>query len=342
MSSSLLRDLADERMKRREARLRQLQRERDEREAAIFARAPRLGEIKHELVQIGLDLARIALRLPGRLGLDATALNARGRALMEERRILLQSYRIDPNDLEVHWGCPACQDSGWIKPVIDPGQDTVAPPAKCHCLIREEIEDLYRFSGLTRPMQDQVFERFDLNVYPPEVREDNAFIRDRCLQFARDVVAGREVDNLLLMGDVGRGKTFLATAIANHVLQQHKVAVYFTFPEFLDLLRRRRWDNEDEDGGAGMRRLLESDLLILDDLGAEKLTEFVGQELFNVLNQRINQRKPLVVSTNLAFGDLEECYGRRISSRLIGTSEVLRLEGDDVRLVIRRRRAAGG
>lgn len=341
-SSSLIRSLADERARRREVRLRQLQQERDEREAVILARIPRLAEIKQELTQIGLDLARAALRLPGRPGVDVEHLTARGAALVAERAQLLARVGIDPDELNVRWDCPVCENTGWVKPVITPDQDTVPPPVKCRCLLREEMEDLYRFSGLSRPMQDQTFARFDLGVYPPEARDVNRLARDHCLRFAQAVVAGAETDNLLIMGDVGLGKTFLATAIANYVIQHHKIAVYFTFPEFLDLLRRQRWETDEEDRTAAMRRLLDSDLLILDDLGAEKLTEFVGQELFNVLNQRINQRKPLVVSTNLEFGDLDEYYGRRISSRLIGTSEALRLEGQDVRLVMRRRRAAGG
>lgn len=339
--SSLLRNLTDERAKRREARLRQLHQERDQREATILAAIPRLAAIKQELAQVGLDLARLALRLSGRLGLDLAALHARGQLLTEERAALLRKHGIDSSQLEVAWDCPICENTGWVKPVLVPGQDTVPHSQKCHCLIQEEIQDLYRFSGLTVPMQSQSFDRFDLNVYPSEYRENNKVVLNVCRRFARGLVEGQEVDNLLLMGDVGRGKTFLATAIANYLVQHHKTAVYFTFPEFLDLLRRQHRDSAEENYGSNIRRLLESDLLILDDLGAEKLTEFVGQEFFNVLNQRINLRKPLVISTNLQLRDLEETYRGRIYSRLVGTSDVLMLKGDDVRLVTRYRSRRG-
>lgn len=334
---SMFGNLSAERIRRREERRRRRQEERDQREAAIFARIPRLAEIKAEMAALGLQLARQALRLrPG----DGEELVARGQALSRERAELLHRHGIDPAELEVHWDCPDCQDTGWIQPRVEPGQDVTTLPRKCHCLLQEEIEDLYRVSGLTKPMQEQTFDRFDLTLYPPAVQGYMEDILTRCREFAQGIIAGEKVTNLLLMGGVGLGKTFLATAIANEVLVHHKVAVYFTFPELVDVLRRQRLE-DDEAGRWGMQRLLESDLLILDDLGAEKPTDFVAEQLFNVLNYRINRQLPWVISTNLTPDDLGEVYGDRIHSRLIGLSDVLILRGNDVRLELLERRLAG-
>jgi DNA replication protein DnaC len=331
-----LRDLASERMRRRELRIRQLIQERDAREAAIFARIPRLREIKEIQAEIGLDLARLMLKVPTRFQMTFEQLKAWSQELRAERDALLAQHRIDPSELEVHWDCPDCKNTGWLEPQqVEP--DKVLPPRKCRCLIQEEIDDLYRASGLTGPLRQQTFDRFDLTLYPEEDRPYMARVRDYCRQFASRVIAGEQPESLLLMGDVGRGKTFLSSAIANMVLEAQRTVVYFTFSEFIDLARLHKLD-DDEEYRVGLQRLLDADLIILDDLGAEKVTEFVGQELFNLINYRMNRSRPMVVSTNLTPSEIEEAYGQRIASRLLNGFDALLLKGEDVRSVLKRRR----
>jgi len=331
------RNFANERARRRETRLRQLEQERDAREAAIFARVPRLGEIKVVQQDIGLDLARLMLRMPTRFGKSFEDLKTWSQALSAERDTLLKRAGIDPNDLEIRWDCPDCKNSGWL-PVEEVDKDTVRPPRKCHCLIQEEIADLYESAGLTGPLREQTFDRFDLTLHPPDAQRNMAKCLQYCRQYADAVAAGTQQESLLLMGDVGRGKTFLASAIANVAVQAKHTVVYFTFSEFLDLVRMYKFD-EDTNYRDGMQRLLDADLIILDDLGAEKITPFAGQELFNVINHRMNRRLPIVVSTNLTVGELEETYGVRIASRLLNGFEVWPLVGNDVRRELRNRRA---
>ncbi|MBY6274523.1 MAG: DNA replication protein DnaC, partial [Bacillaceae bacterium] len=66
-------------------------------------------------------------------------------------------------------------------------------------------------------------------------------------------------------------------------------------------------------------------------------TEFVAQELFNLINLRLNRQMPMVVSTNLRASELFDTYGERIASRLLYGFEALTLEGEDVRRVLRLR-----
>jgi DNA replication protein DnaC len=331
-----LRSLASERQRRRELRIRQLMDERNAREAAILARVPRLAEIQALQGEIGLDLARLVLRVPTKFGKTFEELQAWSLALSAEREALLRQHGIDPHELEVHWDCPDCKNTGWL-PAEQVGPDTVLPPRKCHCLIQEEIDDLYRAAGLTGALRDQTFERFDLTVYPAEDQEYMAQVLSFCQEYARGVAEGRQRDSLLLVGDVGRGKTFLSSAIANVAVAAKRTVVYFTFAEFLDLIRLNKFE-DDEAYREGVQRLLDADLIILDDLGAEKVTEFVGQELFTIINHRINRRLPMVVSTNLMPAELEDAYGPRIASRLLNGFRTVQLRGEDVRYVLKRRR----
>jgi DNA replication protein DnaC len=328
--------LASERARRRENRIRQLEQDRNLREARIFERVPRLGEIKAIQSDIGLDLARLVLRVPTRFGKGFAELKSWSEALSAERLACLQTYGLDPAELEVQWDCPTCKNTGWLQP--EEAEDhTVRPSRKCHCLLQEEIDDLYRVSGLTGPLRTQTFAHFDLTVYPSQQRDYMSRVLDSAKTYAQRVSAGTQEESLLLMGEVGRGKTYLATAIASAAVDAKRSVVYFTFSEFLDLVRLHKFDDH-EGYREGVQRLLESDLIVLDDLGAEKVTEFVGQELFNMINYRMNRRKPMVVSTNLTPGEIEDLYGARIASRLVYGFELWMLKGDDIREVLVRRR----
>jgi DNA replication protein DnaC len=338
--NSFLANLASDRAKRREARIRQLQQERDAREQALFARFPRLTEIKATLAEISLDMARIALGLPARLQKDPGALRQLAGALQGERLRILAAAGISPRELEIHWDCSDCQNTGWL-PAEQVDGDRVLPQQKCHCLQQEEIDDLYRISGLTQPMRRHTFDSFDRTVYPEAVRAEAEAVRAACEQFADAVIDGRETLNLLLMGDVGRGKTFLCTCVANRLLATRRTVVYLTFLEFLDLTRKVRFESAEE-GEDALRLLLEADLLILDDLGAEKVSEFVLQELFRVINTRMNRGVPFVISTNLDAEELQATYTARIFSRLAGSCRVCQLEGDDIRGVLAVRRMSAG
>ncbi|HYF90628.1 MAG TPA: ATP-binding protein [Symbiobacteriaceae bacterium] len=328
--------MTSERQRRREARIRQLEQERDAREREIFARVPELAWIKDLQAEIGLDLARLLLKTRTKFGKSFEELKAWSLELSAQRDSMFLQHKIDPADLEMHWDCPDCQNTGWL-PAEPAGPDTVLPPKKCRCLIQEEFDDLYRASGLVGPMREQTFAKFETTVYPAQDRDYMAKLMRYCKQFAESVTRGEAVESLLLMGDVGRGKTFLSSAIANVVVSARKTVVYLTFSEFLDLVRMHKFD-DDEVYQEGVQRLMDVDLLILDDLGAEKVTEFVAQELFTIINHRMNRKAPMVASTNLGPAELEETYGSRIASRLLNGFDACLLKGQDVRKVLRERR----
>lgn len=323
-------------MRQREARIRQLQQERDTRESGMMARIPRLAEIRTIQSEIGLDLARLMLGRPTQFGKSFDELQSWSKELSGEREALLNAHGYSMQDLEVWWDCPFCQNTGWL-PAEVTEKGTVLPQQKCQCLRREELEDLYRFAGLTGPLREQTFERFDLTVYPPEDRRYMESVARFCKEFAAGVVRGSQEESLLLVGNVGLGKTYLASAVGNAVLEAGKTVVYLTFSEFLDLIRLHKFDDQ-EAYMAGLQRLYDADLIILDDLGAEKVTEFAAQELFSLINARMNRRRPMVVSSNLEPESFEETYGARIASRLLNGFEVCPLRGEDVRRVLRHRR----
>lgn len=140
---------------------------------------------------------------------------------------------------------------------------------------------------------------------------------------------------LLLAGPVGVGKTHLAVSIVNAHLRQNRSAVFALVPALIDDLRAaQRTDKELE-----LRRLLErAALLVLDDLGKERLTPFAAEQLFKIIDARLAAKRQTIVTTNIADPDklaerLGSDHGRAIVSRLAELCEWVALTGDDRRLL---------
>lgn len=335
--------MAAAREKRRQERRDRALSERDERRAALYARFPRLREIAEERARAGREIVRLALAATaGTAAVAGTGqLEQRMRALAAEERALLAQNKLPPDALEVRWTCQKCQDTGWLQDG-DPTGSTLPPAQKCSCRLEEEVEGLYHASNIRGPQRAFTFAAHNASLWTgPEDRAVAGELFSRCRAFAAGVVAGTQRESLVLMGDVGRGKTFFASAIANAVLQAHKLALYFTFAEFLQFARASKFEGEEYQ--IWQETLQAADVAILDDLGTEVVTDFVKAELFNVLNARLGSGKPMVVCTNLTVAQIGDAYATRIASRLIGAAEILQIAGPDLREVLRRRaqRSAG-
>jgi DNA replication protein DnaC len=124
--------------------------------------------------------------------------------------------------------------------------------------------------------------------------------------------AGR---GLWLVGDVGTGKTTLAMIVSKAALDAGRTVAIYSLPRLLNVIRRTI------DSEAGMLdyldRLTAVDLLHIDDLGAEKTTEWVLEQLYSIVNARYEAEKAIVATTNLMPDELAEQIGARTVSRLV-------------------------
>ncbi len=155
--------------------------------------------------------------------------------------------------------------------------------------------------------------------------------KDACLTYSRNPHG-----NLLLLGSVGSGKTHLAAAIANERLAMGKPAVFVVVPELLNYLRQSFQKDADSTYDVRSAELMECGLLILDDLGAEKATPWVAEQLYLLFNHRYNAALPTVVTSNCSPARLEAALDERVISRLLsgvrgGGCRILELEAGDYR-----------
>ncbi|MEX0620095.1 MAG: ATP-binding protein [Solirubrobacterales bacterium] len=221
--------------------------------------------------------------------------------------------------------CPfaKCDGSGWI---LD--DDDLA--YKCDCLeprlarargvgINSVIPARYRGVSFDRPPINDI----DSVVV-------NA-IRDWVDDLDGNLAAGRGV---WLMGDTGTGKTSLAMLVSKQILKRGRTAAIYSLPKLLGRIRST-YDNDpgDESYADFFERLCEVDMLHLEDLGTEKRTEWVLEQLYALINERYERQKSVMVTTNFDQAELEEQLGDRIVSRLVEIcGDPLPLYGTDNRM----------
>ena len=295
---------------------------------AAYAAFPQLQELDRQLSQTGIAAAKAAISG----GQDAQqlihTLQSRNQQIQEERAALLRQAGMPDNFLKIHYTCPKCEDTGYI------GQK------QCTCLKELLQKYAYEKLGENGNIQECRFDNFSLSYYPNESRapygknprREMELIFSACKQYASNFSLASE--SLLLLGGTGLGKTHLSLAIAREVTRNGFGVVYVSSQRLLDKLQQQQFsrhaDQEDYQSIA-----LACDLLIVDDLGAEFSTNFTVSALYSVVNSRINERRPTIISTNLDENTLRERYGDRILSRLLCTYRPYHFCGDDVRMIKR-------
>lgn len=132
--------------------------------------------------------------------------------------------------------------------------------------------------------------------------------------------------NLVLLGPTGAGKTYAAVAAVRADHYSCLSTAFYSVPRLLfDLRPGSPVSDRTADVALG------SDRLILDDVGAERDTDWTHEQLWLVVNERRNAQSPIVATSNLSVATLAERLGDRIASRLLGGSTIVLVSGEDRR-----------
>ncbi len=138
-----------------------------------------------------------------------------------------------------------------------------------------------------------------------------------------------------LLGILVYGKTFMSNCIARELLKKGKTVLYQTAPVLLESVIDYKLNKHRNYSDNILDSILETDLLIIDDLGTESLNSMKLSELFNIINTRIlnlNQKiTKTIISTNLNINDIFSNYEERIGSRIVGYYDIYCFFGDDLR-----------
>lgn len=190
-------------------------------------------------------------------------------------------------------------------------------------LLHERLERL----GLPPRFWDRTFE-----AYRPYNRSLERALEE-CRHFVSVIKRGGEPESLLLAGAWGTGKTHLAaaTAIGLADVFQDKAAAHLRFEVTPKLLAMARASIKRSANDNPIETAMRIPVLILDDVGAEKVTEWVREQLFLLVNERYNYRRPTLVTTNCSMEELEDRIGQASVSRIMEMCQGVALEGEDWR-----------
>jgi len=231
-------------------------------------------------------------------------------ALQREREALVRMY-FEEGFLDDSPICDRCGGSGYVGSQM------------CECLAelcRQEQKKELTFLNVGR----ETFEQFRLDYYPDRI--DSKFgvnvrtVMEKTYQTCRRYAYGftERSGNLLFSGDTGLGKTFLSACIARTVADNGHSVVYESAGKLFSTLERARFEGSEENRKAAEKYSI-CELLIVDDLGTELPGQFVTSALYTLVNDRLLEGKPTIISTNLNEEDFSRRYSPQIASRLRGS-----------------------
>ena len=287
----------------------------------IYTRLPRLREIDRAMRQSISKAVSAAFRR----GSDPTeairAIKEENLALQREREWILEANDLDEAALEPSVICPKCGGSGYTGAVM------------CECLQelcrQEQKKELSSLLG-----GKESFDAFRLEYYPVEIdpsfgvspRQLMQLNFQECRRYAREF--SRRSPSLLFTGGPGLGKTYLSACIARTVADSGFSVVYDTAGKLFSDFEAVKFGGDRSDL---TNKYLQCDLLIIDDLGTEMTTQFTQSVLYQVINTRLMENKPVILSTNLNDEGLRQRYTPSIVSRLLGAYQVFQFLGRDIR-----------
>ena len=300
------------------------QRRADARRAAsahreeIAQKLPQVIAIEQELARTSVQVSR-AILSGENLEKKLAALRDGNLALQAKRADLLVENGYPANYLEVNYQCAQCGDTGFCDNHM------------CDCL-RSLLKQLaYARMGEVSDIGNCKFENFSLDYYPaPGPRK----VMGEILSLCREYAAGFSLksESLLMMGGTGLGKTHLSLAIARAVIDQGFDVFYIPVQNLMSQLEHEKFSRSGDEKDS-LSFVLEADLLILDDLGAEFPTQFTSATIYNIINSRMIEGRPTIINSNLDMKTIEARCSERTVSRLIGGYKILPFAGTDIRVL---------
>ena len=298
------------------------------RKNSILLENPDIKKMQDKINQ--LDYKRVQLVLNG-LTEDIDKITKEIKSIEKLKEKKIKELNLPKDYLEIKYKCNICKDKGYIK---ENGKTI-----RCKCVTQKLLNERYNNSNLNLD-NNETFENFNLKYYSNEKENEEKSPRENMkeiFEISKYFVENfgdknTKIKNIFFTGKTGLGKTYLSNAIAKELINNGYTVFYQTAPIMLDELMLSKF-NDNEEYYNMLNQINIVDLLIIDDLGSENLTESKMKELFSIINNRLIKNKSTLISSNMSLKNLNDSYEDRIFSRIVGNYIIKNFYGQDIRIL---------
>lgn len=284
---------------------------------------PEIKKIEDEINRLGIENFGNIIKNPEKSKEYNEEFKKKLDELTEKKNKSLEENNIPKDFEEVKYTCEKCFDTGFC--------DT----KKCSCFVQKLINMRYDLSNMKGMLHD--FSEFSFDYYGDKKieslgiteRENIEIIYKKALDFCENDNA----KNLFFYGGCGFGKTFLSSCIAKKMMDNGKTVIYTSASVLFSDYEDYKFGKKENDNFENTRELIrDADLVILDDLGCEVTSALSVQLLNELMNERLSEKKKMIISTNMNMKGVSERYTDRVSSRIYEAFEILHFVGTDIRV----------
>lgn len=304
-----------------ELRNRRIQAERlaEIRRKEFIAKNPELIDIENEMKNAALEV----IRSVGANGnaVDISIVAKRNLEAQQAKKDLLVGAGYSEDYLDIPYSCKLCKDSGVYNGKL----------CQCHLQLLQQLS--VGELACSPMLAGSTFDTFDVKYYSTIKDRDLGYspcdYMRGCLAMLKDYAENftPQSGSFFFSGGTGLGKTHLALAVLNRVTQRGYTVYYSSAGSLIKQMEKERFGRSAE---TVEEEVFNSDLIIIDDLGAEFSTPFAQAAVNELINNAILSGKAMIIISNLSVNELEERYGQRVVSRL-NSFEVIDFVGEDIR-----------
>lgn len=309
----------------RELHLRRIENERQlqARQDEVYNKIPKLKQIEDKIRKLNIQRIEEAINSK-----DFSKTVQEVKDLKEEKDSLLKKAGYKADYLEIKYHCDICKDTGIV--------DNKA----CICRKKLLAEKLYDQSSIKNRILKENFSTFNPNLYRKSIQEGEYLSPyENIISIKEDMQKllekqNKKIPNMYFFGKVGTGKTFMINCIAKELMDRGVPVLYQSSNDMLNFLNNYQfmYPEEKKEHRSKVDLIYDVDILIIDDLGTEMVTEVTKSNLFEVINKRIVAEKTTIISSNIMIYDMGRFYDSRISSRIMGEYTPIEFYGNDVRI----------
>ena len=179
---------------------------------------------------------------------------------------------------------------------------------------------------LPKRFQDKTFTNFNT--------DNNAEEFASCRKYSKDFMERlKDGKGLFITGKVGSGKTHLAAAIIDYIARilKNKKRMRLIFTTAVNLIAEIKYSFDSNDTEETVKKYEECDLLVIDDLGPERMTDWTNELFYKIIDSRYSNMRPMIITTNLTNKEIKGKLSERVVSRIYECCKGIQMKGNDYR-----------